>query len=197
MKKYIFICFYILLFLAASGVYAQDQKQNSAISQEEMQKLWMEYMTPGWAHKILAEHTGDWKAVMTFWMDPKSEPTKSEGTATAEMILGGRYLQIKFKGTMMGMPYEGLSTDAYDNSKKVFINTWIDNTATGMMYSEGKYDKNTKTITYEGKTFNPMTKAEEKYRETMCYKDKDKMVMEVFSYKDGKEYKSLIVEYTR
>jgi hypothetical protein len=35
------------------------------------------------------------------------------------------------------MPFEGISTLGYDNAKKTFFSTWIDNMGTGMMVMEG------------------------------------------------------------
>ena len=46
---------------------------------------------------------------------------------------------------MMGMPFQGMSTMAYDNGKKTFMSTWIDNMGTGILETEGTYDAGTKT----------------------------------------------------
>ncbi|MDP4114594.1 MAG: DUF1579 domain-containing protein [Bacteroidota bacterium] len=197
MKNFLYLLLFVTIFITIPVINAQEQKDNMTKEQKEAQKIWMEYMTPGWAHKILSNSVGDWKVKMTSWMDPSMGATQAEGNASAEMVLGGRYVQMKFHGNFMGMPYEGFSTDAYDNAKNVFINTWIDNMGTGLMYSEGKYDAATKTINYEGKMFNPVTKADEKYRETVNFADKDKIIMEMFNIKNNEEYKSLHVEYTR
>lgn len=187
MKKLIIIS---ILVLSVSPLFAQDKMT-------EEQKVWMENMTPSWGHKLLATTCGEWKVKITSWMDPKMEPAYSEGTSTSEMVLGGRYVITKLKSNIMGMPYEGSGTDAYDNAKKIFINTWIDNMSTGLMYAEGKYDETTKTLNYEGKMFNPITKIDEKYRETITLVSSNKIIMEMFNYIDNKEYKSMHIEYTK
>ena len=51
--------------------------------------------------------------------------------------LGGRYVIGKFAGTMMGQPFEGMSTMGYDNAKKMFTSTWVDNMGTGIVHYDG------------------------------------------------------------
>ena len=105
---------------------------------------------------MMAQHAGEWKAVTTFWMDPSAPPQKMEGTTKNEMIMGGRYLKSTHSGIMMGMPFEGMSLEGYDNAKKEFTIFWIDNLGTGISISTGKYDKETGTITYIGNVYDPM-----------------------------------------
>ena len=78
-------------------------------------------------------YNGEWNEEVTMWMAPGAPPTVSKATAKNEMIMGGRYQLSKSTGTMMGMPFEGMSTVGYDNAKKQFTSTWIDNFGTGTM----------------------------------------------------------------
>ncbi|MDB5210043.1 MAG: hypothetical protein JWQ30_870, partial [Sediminibacterium sp.] len=94
-------------------------------------KTMMEAGTPGKEQAMLAKSNGVWKAETTMWMSPDAPPMKSNGTATNKMIMGGRYQQMAFKGDMMGQPFEGLGTTGYDNARKVWTSTWIDNMGTG------------------------------------------------------------------
>jgi hypothetical protein len=175
-------------------VLAQDNKDEQAAAQQK----WMEYMTPSSAHKMMAKNVGEWTTTMQMWQAPNSEPMKSEGTCKSEMILGGRYMQSKYSGTVMGQPFEGISTDGFDNAKQVYINTWVDNMGTGIMHAEGKYDEATKTVNYVGTMFDPMQNTDVSYRQTMQTIDDNHMVMEMFNItKDNKEYKSLHVEYVK
>ena len=114
-----------------------------AQTQEEMQK-WMEYMTPSDVHKMLARQDGEWSETITMWMDPKAPEQKMETSGVSKMILGGRYQESKHTGNMMGQPFEGISVLGWDNAKKIFINSWIDNFGTGMLYGRalGRKNKN-------------------------------------------------------
>ena len=127
MKQLILCTLYILFCSTTSYLFAQDNKEEQTAA---MQK-WMEYMTPSSVHKIMARSVGEWTTSMQMWEGPNVKPSKSEGTCKSEMILGGRYLQSKYSSTVMGMPFEGISTDGYDNGKKVYFNTWVDNMGTG------------------------------------------------------------------
>jgi hypothetical protein len=39
----------------------------------------------------------------------------------------------------------------YDNAKKKFVSTWIDNMGTGMMTAEGEWNPSKKSIEFKGK----------------------------------------------
>jgi hypothetical protein len=184
----------VLVFSSSILVFSQENKEEKAAAQEK----WMEYMTPSSAHKMMSKTTGEWTTKMQMWPAPGADPMTSEGTCNAEMILGGRYLQTKYSGTVMGMPFEGISTDGYDNAKKVYINSWVDNMGTGIMHSEGKYDESTKIITYNGTMFDPMQGKDAAYRQTMQMIDENHMVMEMFNISpEGKEYKSMHIDYVK
>jgi len=146
-KLFLFSCIFIF---TASFV-------NLTYSQDDNMKKWMDYMTPGNEQKEMAKCSGDWKVHSKFWMAPGGEATVSEGTCTGEMILGGRYLVMKHKSTMMGMPFEGMSIDGFDNAMKIYNSVWVDNMGTGIMYMTGKWNETTKSVDYTGKMVDPMT----------------------------------------
>lgn len=156
-----------------------------------MQKAWMKYATPGDTHKMIAEEVGTWNCDMTFWMEPGAKPEKSTTTAEVKMILGGRYQEAIYKGMMMGQPFEGKATLAYNNASKEFTSTFIDNMSTGMMVGMGKYDEATKAINLKGEMVNPMNGKKTPYRETYTIVDATTRKMEMFDTKNGQEYKSM------
>lgn len=163
-----------------------------------MMKAWTEYMTPGEPHKLLAAQNGKWEGKVTMWMTPDAPPTESKGTVVNRMILGGRYQEGKFTGTFMGQPFEGESILGYDNAKKVFISTWIDNMGTGIMTVEGPWDPATKSITFTGEMLDPTTGKKCKLREIMTFIDDKTQKMEMYNTMPGmKEYKSMEILYTK
>ena len=170
------------VFLFTNISFAQDQNQ------EEAQKIWMEYMTPGWAHELMASHAGEWKSVTTYWMDPSAPPQTMEGTSKNEMIMGGRYLKSTHSGEMMGMPFEGMSIEGYDNAKKEFTSVWIDNLGTGTSISTGKYDKATNSIIYIGTVYEP-TQGKDCVKEIVKYIDKDHHTIEMYYVMDDRKLK--------
>ena len=165
---------------------------------EAEMKAWMEYMTPGEIHKEMAKWDGEWNEEMTMWMAPGAPAQKSTATCVNKMILGGRYQSSMHTGSFNGMPFEGMSTVAYDNVKKTFVTTWIDNMGTGMMVMEGKWDEKTKTLNTKGKQTDPMTGKDMDVRETFQIIDDNTQKMEMFmTPAGGKEYKSMEVVFTR
>lgn len=170
---------------------------NITLAQDDMQK-WMEYMTPGDMQKMLEGGTGNWKATMNMWMEPGGEAMKMDATSTGEMILGGRYLQTKYKGNMMGMPFEGMAIEGYDNAAKVFVSSWVDNMGTGMMYMTGVWDAASKQINYKGKMVDPVTGNWMDFRQVMTFNTDGTAKMEMYGPdKSGKEFKTMEINLVK
>lgn len=187
----------ITLLLCAVAALGAPKALAQTADQEAQMKAWQAYMTPGDVHKMLAEADGDWKGDITMWMDPSAPPTKSEGTAHNKMIMGGRYQESDYTGSVMGMPFEGKNILAYDNMMKQFISTWIDNMGTGVMTLKGKWDEGTKTINFSGSMMDPMSGRETAVRETYTLNSKDKQTMVMYATMNGKEVKTMEIVYTR
>lgn len=163
-----------------------------------MMKAWMDYMTPSEMHKLMASCDGEWISEITMWMSPDAPPSQSTSTCSNKMILGGRYQQSEHKGSFDGMPFEGMSTTGFDNSKKKFVSTWIDNMGSGMMIMEGTYDVATKTMNCIGKQVDPVSGKDMDMRQTLTFVDNDHQTMEMYTTPaGGKEYKNMEIKYTR
>src|SRR5882757_11212726 len=188
--KHTNFCLFALLLGAFSQLHAQGD-------QEAAQKAWMAYMTPGPIHQMVAKSDGNWKADVTMWMAPGAEPTKNTAECTNKMILGGRYQETKYTGTMMGMPFEGMGLMAYDNAKKVFISSWVDNMGTGMMNLEGKWDDNSKSITFLGKSVDPTTGKEMDIRQVLKIIDDNAQQLDMYMQMNGQEFKTMEIKLTR
>ena len=168
----------------------------SAQTDAEM-KAWQTYMTPGQVHKMLESQNGEWTEEMTMWMEPGKPPTKATATSVNEMLLGGRYQQSKITGTMMGQPFEGLSIVGYDNARKVFTSTWIDNMGTGTMTLEGVWNSAKKTIVSKGKAVDPSTGKIIAVRQVIKIIDDDHQEMQMYDTKNGKERKTMELKMSR
>jgi hypothetical protein len=187
MKK---ILFANLLFLlcCVSSVNAQT---------EEESKRWMAYMTPGEVHKLMASWDGEWNESITMWMAPGAPPQEMKSTCVNRMLLGGRYQESRHLGDFGGMPFEGISTMAWDNISKQFINTWIDNLGTGMMVLNGKWDEASKTIQLKGEMMDPMSGQNIPIRQVLKIIDNNTHIMEQYNTKNGKEFKTMEIKFTR
>jgi hypothetical protein len=162
-------------------------------------KTMMEAGTPGEQHAMLAKGDGKWTAETTMWMSPGSPPVTAKSSAVNKMIFGGRYQQTTFKGDFMGMPYEGSSTTGYDNAKKTFFTTWMDNMSTGILNMEGTWDEASKTINYKGKMICPANGKECEMRQVYKIVNDNTHVMEMYGpdMQTGKEYKNMEIKFVR
>ena len=154
-------------------------------------------MTPSDVHKMIAKYDGEWTGDIQMWMDPAGPAQKMSASCTNKMIFDGRYQESVNTGTFNGMPFEGHSLLAYDNLRKVFISTWIDNFGTGVIYMEGTWNAATKSIELKGKAIDPMAGKEVPLRQVLRLVDDNNQVMEQYTMKDGKEYKNMEIKYTR
>jgi hypothetical protein len=184
---YTILTAFILLF--SSSLFAQNQ--------EEMMKKWMDYMTPGDMHEMMAKSAGEWTYVSKWWDDPSAAPMVSEGHSVNEMMLGGRYLKSMSYGEAMGMPMEGINILAYDKAINEFFSFWIDNLGTGMTIARGKYDKKTKVCNMKGTMVDPMSSKEIEYRQTWKFIDDNHQVFEMYMNYNGKEVKNMELAFTR
>jgi hypothetical protein len=183
----------------AGGAFAQEKAKTSEpqFSPEEM-AAWQKAATPGPHHQHFADLAGTWKASVKLWMQPGAEPMISETKAVCEVLFDGRYCVEKIEGTMMGMPFQGMSIAGYDNVKGKHTMVWIDNMGTGTIYSEGDCTDNctveTQVYTYK----DPMTMKDTKVKMVARKIDANKHVLESFTIgDDGKEFKNMEITYTR
>lgn len=167
-----------------------------AQSEADMQK-WMEYATPGDMHKMLGKYNGRWTAATKMWMAPGQPPMESTADVVTDMYMGDRYQKSTYTGDFGGMPFNGESMTGYDNTRKIFTNTWIDNMSTGIMYSEGTWNAATKSVEFKGTVTDPMAGKATPFREVMTFNGDDSYKMEMYNVMDGNEYKSMEITFTR
>jgi hypothetical protein len=152
--------------------------------------------TPGEEHKKLDAFTGSWDTKVTFWPVPGADPMTMNGTSEARWIMGGRAIEEKFKGSFMGQPFEGMGYSGYDNVRKAYWATWMDNMSTGFFLSTGTADGN--SWTYSGMMPDPMSGKDVRAESRVTVKDANTHVMEMWGTgPDGKMFKNMEMVYTR
>ncbi|MCB0453060.1 MAG: DUF1579 domain-containing protein [Aequorivita sp.] len=175
-----------------SIVMEEPETPEAPMDSIAMQKAWEAYMAPGEAHKRMAADEGKWNDELTFWMSPDAPPEKATATDEVKMIMGGRYQESITTGEMMGMPFEGRSTLAYDNVTNEYISTWIDNMGTGLAVMRGKYDEASKSTTLMGTMVDPMSGKEKQMKQVYTFIDDDTRKIEMYETgADGNEVKTM------
>jgi len=199
--------------LFASSAYAQSEPAKPAAGapapvakpdpkkeaeQKKMMEAWQKYSTPGAEHQKLKSFAGHWEATVKMWFDPAGPVEEVPGKAEMKTILGDRFLQQEFTGTMMGQPFNGIGVTGYDNVRKKWVSNWMDSTATGFYTGEGTADKTGDVITFASVATDPMTGKQRKGRDVLRLESPQKVVFESYATgKGGKEFKMLEITYTR
>lgn len=194
----------LLVVVAALAIGADEKAKKTtmpaagAMDEKAMMEAWAKVATPGEAHKMLAMSVGTWDTTVKSWWQPGAPPMESKGTAENRMIMGGRFLEGRFTGTMMDMPFEGLGYTGYDNYKKKYVNTWMDNMGTGIVTGLGTGDPSGKTVTFTGEMDDPMEGKTKPYKNTITMVDNDHHTFEMWCPgPDGKMAKMMEIHYTR
>lgn len=193
-----FVCTTLILATVALAVnaIAGDEKKPGAMDPAAQQAM-MQAMMPGPQHEMMKKLAGNFDYTIKMWMDPTSPAQESTGKRTAELVLGGRYLQEKFTGQFMGMEFVGMGTMGYDNLAKEYVSTWIDNMGTGIMVSHGQCDSKG-TWTMSGESMDPMTGKKVTMRSVWKTVDDNNFVMEMYGPgPDGKDAKMLEITMKR
>jgi hypothetical protein len=192
---------------ALTTAAAPAAAQPDAAEMQKMMQQMIENSKLNDNHKLLTSLDGTWNCNVKWWMDgdTSKKPDVSKSTAVRKSIMDGRYVIMDVTGKMemrgpdgkkQEMTFKGHGTEGYDNVKKKFVGTWMDNMGTGIMMSEGDYDPATKTFTYTGE-FEMMPGVKQKIREVVKITDKDHMDFEYYEERGGKEMKTMEINYTR
>jgi len=191
----------------ATSPVAAPTGQPSAEDMQKMMQQMMDLSKLNENHKLLASLDGTWNYTVKMWMspDPTSKPQESKGVAVRKSIMDGRFSEMDVTGKMQmpgaggkmqEMTFKGHGMEGYDNVKKKFVGTWMDNMGTGIMMAEGDYDPASKTFNYTGE-FEMMPGMKQKIREVVKLTDKDHMILEWYENHGGQEAKTMEINYTR
>jgi hypothetical protein len=178
----------IAIFALASGAAsAQTAGQDQAKAMEAYTKA----AAITTHHEVLNYFVGRWKVESKMWAVPGAPPSESVNTNAGERILGGRYVRLSYKGTMMGQPFEGLQISGYDNTAQAYTTFWIDDSSTSFYLLKGSYDAAKKTFTFTGRWADPLG-GDTPVRMIIRIVSPDEYMSETYMMMpDGKEFMSM------
>jgi hypothetical protein len=189
----------LLVTTATLPLMAQDAtKTNDPAAQPSGADMaaMMEMGKPGENHLVFTNIVGNWSYTGKWWMNQQSPPMEFAGTTVCKSLMDGRYFMSNQNGMMMGMQYQGMAIEGYDNVKKKYVSSWIDNMGTGIENMEGTYDPATKTLTYTG-SYEAMPGMNVVMREKNTITDADHHTLALYSNMGGAEVKIMEIVYTR
>jgi hypothetical protein len=155
------------------------------------------YGTPGPEHAKLKTLAGTYDVKVIVWMDPKAPPMETTGKAEMKLVFD-RYIQTEFSSDFMGMPYSGTGITGYNNALKKYQSTWADNMGTGVTTGEGIVGKDG-TITFTLVGTDPLKNKNVKMKDIWKFESDKKFTTEMWGppAKGGKDYKMMVLEYTK
>ncbi len=177
---------------------AARSKRPREVSQDVMMAAWEKAMAPGEEHRRLEPLVGTWKTKTTFWMEPGGPPSASDGISEHRWVLGDRFVEQVYRGTAMGMPFEGIGFTGYDNVKRKYIGTWMDSMSTGIMSSLGTGKPSPEKVSFEARSSDPVSRGEITFQCVVNVRDRDHHSYEMWTRTPaGKRYRTMLVEYER
>jgi len=200
MKRTLLAIVGLALALAPRVVGAGETPAASAPPPDEkaMMEKWAKFATPGPGHQALQPLVGTWSAKITTWMAPGTAPAISEGVSENRWILGGRYLEQKYEGKVMGQTVSGLGYTAYDNFRKQYLGAWMDTMGTSILTMSGSADPSGKIVSMDGKMDDLFTGKPATIQSKLRIVDEDHNAWEMWApAPDGKVFKTMEIEYTR
>jgi hypothetical protein len=175
-------------FLVSAGAApSQEQKADTAGTNPAM---------PGPIHQQLAKRAGEYTAVSKFSI-PGGPTQETKGTAKITSILGGRFLQEEFSGSMRGQAFTSIHLDGYNNVTKQYEASWIYTRGTAIMNLTGTSTDGGKTINYKATYVNDQG-AKQTLEIIHRQIDDDHFVMELIGRNpDGSKGATMETTYTR
>ena len=162
------LLFLTALFFSSTFLHAQDSNP------------WTVYMTPSKVHQRLSQFTGNFTMEIAMSIETGKEPTIIVVNSEHKMLLGGRFLEMKQQGVMIGMDYQSIMTIGFNNIDRQMSLTTITNMGTGTLSLIGEWEEQTKTANLFGQLTNPLTKDIIKVRQTLTFVDDNTILIESY-----------------
>lgn len=179
---------------------AQDKSERRATGggDDVLLTKWSEFATPGVAHKMLDPRVGKWTLEVRQFEGPNAGTHESTGTSEMKWVMDGRFVQEDATGTFMDMPFKGCGLIGYDNLKKKYVTSWVDNMSTGIMTGESTYDASSKSFNGVSECPDVMAGSYVRSRSVEKWTDNDHFTTQAFGAgPDGKEFMKMEIAYTR
>jgi hypothetical protein len=172
-------------------------RSKAAMDEAAMMAQWQAAMTPSEGHARLMPMVGTWRATTTFTMAPGAPEQVSEGSSVHRLVLGGRYLEQVYKGTSMGMPFEGMGFTGFDNVRKRYVGIWMDTFGTGIMNSISTGEPTDDKIEFACEAIEPSGQ-KRIFDATVRIKGHDRHSYEMWTNgPNGKPYRVMFIDYER
>lgn len=149
------------------SVRQEGQPEGMECTPDQIKQMLEEQGRPAPEHKNLQPLVGTFDAEMAFLIEPGGEPEVSKGVSRNKWIMGEKFVQMNFAGSMSmagaEFPFTGMGILGYDKMTGQYHMMWIDSLSTTMLTSTGKAGQNAKEIAVSGTAASPVGQTEMKH----------------------------------
>ncbi|KAA0214660.1 MAG: DUF1579 domain-containing protein [Leptolyngbya sp. PLA3] len=176
-------------------------QQGAAIAPEQVRQMLEEQGKPAAEHQNLQPLAGTFQAEMQFLMEEGGQPEVSHGVSKNVWIMGDKFLQMNFEGTLKfagaEFPFRGMGILGFDKVAGQYTMMWVDSLSTTMLTSQGRPGESATEIAVSGSTVSPMGAVEMKH--VFKIESKDKHVLEFWQGASGQKEMMKVgwITYTR
>ena len=144
-----------VIFLVGAESSAQDfDLRTPGLPKEEEE---VDPHAPGKHHAQFEKAVGKFEAVVRSYPEAGGEPVVTKAEAVGELILGGRFLQLDYKGASpVNTKLIGLGLYGYDERSEKHSALWLDSFSNSTFFAEGECAKRG-MITMHGNAIDPDT----------------------------------------
>ncbi len=179
------------------SIVQEEDPKPPALDPATMERM-MRYMAPGPEHAALAGHAGAWSVACKLIESPGAAPASFDGQAESAMVLGGRFLQERFQGQMMGQPFEGLLLMGFDKLDGQYFTIWMDTWGTGYSIARGRAPASGGALDLSGTMRDALTPQGRPFRHVERKAEDGHRVVELYdTLPDGTEWMVMSMDYRR
>lgn len=158
---------------------AAAQVPDSPGERQRIAQAVMAAAQPGPEHAELMALAGSWTVEARLWPSPGAEPMAFTFPAENRAILGGRFLESRSSGELMGMPVEALALYGFDRRHGKYTVVGFDTFGTYWVTGAGAMDPATRTVAMDGTDDDPITRMTQVYTLHLRLVDADTYVTDV------------------
>lgn len=133
--------------------------------ERELEKMlaYMEANLPGPEIERLLVLNGTWTTEISFWSGPEAEVATSEGTAEINVLLGGRFVQLRQEGELREFPFESYQLMGFDRNRSRYFTHMFDSMGRSGVVLSGVHQMENNRIVFTGRAFDKVLNTELKY----------------------------------
>jgi hypothetical protein len=184
--------------LACGGVVAAAAALGLGAQEDRLTAL-ARLGAPGEHHRHLQALAGDWKVATRMWAEPSAPPVESRGKMHASPILGGRFIESRYEGDLLGLLVSGVGIDGYDNRSQKHVGMWIDSQGTALVVLEGSCSEGGKVVTMTADFLDPVDGVAKTMKTVTTVVEDGRVVSETFvrAASGGEFVRTVETVYTR